>query len=85
MWPHGVVVPAPFLDDDLGLLEGVEDLAVEQLVPEPGIEALAIAVFPRRSRFDVGGLRTDGGNPVADSFGDELGAVVGPDTQVDIA
>ena len=34
MWADGVVVPAPSLDDDLGLLEGVEDLAVEQLVPE---------------------------------------------------
>src|SRR5918997_3317268 len=30
----GVVVPTPALDDDLGLLERGEDLAVEQLVPE---------------------------------------------------
>ena len=30
----GDVVPTPALDDDLGLLERVEDLAVEQLVPE---------------------------------------------------
>jgi hypothetical protein len=29
-----VVVPTPALDDDLGLLERGEDLAVEQLVPE---------------------------------------------------
>ena len=34
MGPHGVVVPTPALDDDLGLLERGEDLAVEQLVPE---------------------------------------------------
>ena len=58
MWPHGVVVPAPFFDDDLCLLEGVEDLPVEHLVPQPGIEALAIAVLPRCPRFDVGGLGT---------------------------
>jgi hypothetical protein len=32
--PDRVVVPAPALDDDLGFLERVEDLAVEQLVPE---------------------------------------------------
>ena len=32
--PDRIVVPAPCLDDDLGLLERVEDLAVEQLVPE---------------------------------------------------
>ena len=31
---NGVVVPAPSLDDDLGLQERGEDLAVEQLVPE---------------------------------------------------
>jgi len=31
---NGVVVPTPALDDDLGLLERGEDLAVEQLVPE---------------------------------------------------
>ena len=30
----GVVVPTPALDDDLGLLERGDDLAVEQLVPE---------------------------------------------------
>ena len=30
---------APALDDNLRLAESVEDLAVEQLVPEPGIEA----------------------------------------------
>src|SRR5215213_3957074 len=29
-----VVVPTPTLDDDLGFLERIEDLAVEQLVPE---------------------------------------------------
>ena len=34
MRSNGVVVPTPALDDDLGLLERVEDLAVEQLVPE---------------------------------------------------
>ena len=34
MWAKGVVVATPALDDDLGLLERVEDLAVEQLVAE---------------------------------------------------
>ena len=29
-----IQVPAPTLDDDLGFLERVEDLAVEQLIPE---------------------------------------------------
>ena len=43
---HGVVVAAPLLDEDLGFTQGVEDLAVQQLVPEPGVEALAVAVLP---------------------------------------
>ena len=34
----------PMIDGDLGLLEGLEDLAVEQLAPEAGIEALSVAV-----------------------------------------
>jgi len=40
------VVP-PAFDQDLGFSQRVEDLAVEQLISEAGIEALTIAVFPR--------------------------------------
>lgn len=79
MRTNRVVVFAPFLDDDLGLFEGVKYLSVEQLVPEPGIEVLAIAIFPWRSRDDIGDLCPNSGNPVADSFGDELGSIVGMD------
>ena len=63
MRSSGVVLVAPAFDDDLGLLERIEDLAIEELVPEPGIEALAIAVLPGRSRLDVGGPRTDCRDP----------------------
>jgi len=42
-----VVVLAPLLDDDLGLVQGIEDLAIEQLVAEAGIEALDVAVLSR--------------------------------------
>ena len=34
----------PLIDDDLGLLQGLEDLAVEQLAPEASIEARSVAV-----------------------------------------
>ena len=44
--PDGVVVMPPALDQDLRLAEGVEDLPVEQLIPETGVEAFAVAVFP---------------------------------------
>ncbi len=32
MWPLGVVIAPPCLDDDLGLGEAVEDLTVEQFI-----------------------------------------------------
>jgi len=47
VWPDRVVVPAPLLDDDAGFLEGVEDFAIVQFVPEAGIEALVVSVLPR--------------------------------------
>ena len=46
MRPDGIVMPAPALDDDLRLAKSVEDVAVEQLVPEPGIEAFDVAILP---------------------------------------
>src|SRR5918993_837567 len=70
---------APALDDNLRLAESVEDLAVEQLVPEPGIEALDIAILPRPAGRDVGGLGPDRRDPLLDGLGDELRAVVGAD------
>jgi len=36
----------PRLDEDLRLLEGVEDLAVEQFISKSTMEALAVAVLP---------------------------------------
>ena len=50
MWSDGVVVDAPLFDDDLCLLQGVKDLAIQELVSEAGIEGLAVSVLPRRSR-----------------------------------
>ena len=42
----GVVVSAPLLDQDQGLAKREEDLAVAELVAEPGVERLAVSVFP---------------------------------------
>lgn len=79
MWPDGVVVLTPLLDEDLGLLEGGEDLPVEQFIPEACIEAFDIPVLPWRAWGDVGGLGANGSDPVFDDPGDELGAVIRPD------
>ena len=41
------IVLSPLFDDDFGLLECVEYFAVEQLIPEARIEALAVPALPR--------------------------------------
>ena len=41
---------APFLDDDLSFLEGVEDLAIEQFVSEASVEALDVPILPSLAR-----------------------------------
>src|SRR5881409_2242112 len=79
MRSDSVVVTTPALDDDLRLAKGVEDLAIEQFVPQPGIEALDVSVLPRTARSDVGGLGSDRRDPLLDGLGDELRAVVGAD------
>ena len=39
---------APLLDDDLGFPKAVEDLAVQEFVPELAVEGLAVAVLRKR-------------------------------------
>src|SRR5258708_15714931 len=74
-----VVVESPRVDDDLGLAQSVENLAVEQLIAKAGIEALDVAVLPGAAPLDVGGLGTDSRDPVLHRLGDELRSVVGAD------
>ena len=47
MRTHAIVVPAPFLDDDLRFAERRKYLPVEQLIAQPPIEALDVAVLLR--------------------------------------
>ena len=60
MGPHGVVVTPPAFDCDLGLVERVEDFAIEQLIAQTRIEGLDEAVLPRAARRNVGGFRPAG-------------------------
>ena len=50
-----IVKAAPAFHDDAGFGEGVEDLAIEKLVAEAGVEALDVSILPRAPRLDVGG------------------------------
>ena len=44
------------LDENLGFLEAVEDLAVEQFIAQFPVEAFAVAVLPRAAGRDVQSL-----------------------------
>ena len=66
----------PTFDDDLGLLESVEDLAVEKFVPELRVEALAISVLPGTARHDVGGLGSNRCDPFAHSLCNKFRTIV---------
>lgn len=68
MRAHSVVVSPPSFDDDLCLLERIEDFPVKQFITEFGIEAFAIAVFPRAARHNVGRLGTGKRKPQQISF-----------------
>jgi hypothetical protein len=76
--PQSVVVPPPAFDHDLRLFQRIEDFAIEQFVPESGIEALDEPVLPRTAWSDVSCLRSNSGDPLLDGFGDELCAIVRP-------
>ena len=54
---------APSLDKDLSLAQAVEQLTVQQLVPEPGIEAFTVTVFPCTARQGIAWRCPERGDP----------------------
>src|SRR5215472_10105298 len=64
MRPDRIVMAPPAFDDDLSFSEGIEDLAVEQLIAQARVEALDVAVLPRTAALD----------PSLDGLGDETQA-----------
>src|SRR5258708_29866564 len=70
-------MPAPGLDDDLGLLDRVEYLAVEQFIAGPRVGAFDVAVFPGAARLDVSRAGSNGCDPLSHGLRGELSAVVG--------
>ena len=58
MRPDLVVVASPFLCQNLRLPQAVEDLTVQELIPELAVERLAVTVLPRTARLNEQGLCT---------------------------
>ena len=71
-----IVQAPPLLDEDNGLRQRVEDLAVQELVPQLAVEALVVAVLPRTARFDEERLHTESGQPSPHELRRELRPVV---------
>ena len=76
MRPFRVVVSPPFLDDYLCFFQAVEDLTIEQFVPEAGIEAFTVSVFLWRTRIDLGGLGANSLDPASNSLSNKFQSVV---------
>ncbi|CTQ63541.1 hypothetical protein LA5094_06347 [Roseibium album] len=79
MWTLGIVVFPPLFNQDLRFLQAVEGFSVKQFISETGVEALAVSVFPWRTRFDVRGLGTHSVDPVPDGLSNEFRPVVRSD------
>src|SRR5215210_5473232 len=75
MGPDRIVMPSPAFDDDLSLPQGVEDLSIQQLVSEPGVERLHIPVLPRRAPLDVRCLGAHGRDPRLHGLGHKLRSI----------
>ncbi len=76
MRSSGIVQPSPLLDEYDGLVQGVEDLTVQELVPQLAVEALVVAVLPWTARFDEQRLHTESGQPPSDQLRGELRPIV---------
>ena len=79
VWSDRVVVMPPLLDEHLGLLQGIEDLSIEQLVAELAVEALVVSVLPGAAGLDIEGLDADPAEPGPYRIGSELSPIVGAD------
>ena len=56
MGSRGIEVNAPLLYERLGFSQAIEQLAIEELIPELAVKALAVAILPWAAWRDVGRL-----------------------------
>ena len=76
MRPHAVVIFDPASGQYCRLKEIAEQLAVEEFVPHPGVEALAIPIFPRAAWFDIRRDDANIGQPLSQLVRREFAPVV---------
>ena len=76
MGSDGIVQPPPLLDEYNCLGQCVEDLAVQELVPQLAVEAFVVAVLPGTAWLDEQRLNANPGQPPPHELGRELWPVV---------
>jgi hypothetical protein len=72
-------VNAPLLNQYLRFAQAVEPLAIEPLIPELAVKALAIPVLPWAAWRDLGGVSAQALKPIPDDGGHKLGPVIASD------
>lgn len=78
VWPPVVVVHPPLVENNPSLRQAQEQLAVEQLVPKPAVEALHVTVLPWARLLDGERANARPRQPLLNLLGNELGPVVAP-------
>src|SRR5271169_4314989 len=78
MRPYRVVLHSPLFDHHLGLLQRIEDLALQAFISQLAVEALTVPVLPGTAGLDVQRLRAHRRQPLPQSFGNKLWPVVRP-------
>ena len=61
--------------EHFGVVSCCSVFSIQELIPEPGIVAFAVPVFPGANWFDVSGFGPDGFDPILRRHARELGSV----------
>jgi hypothetical protein len=69
-----VVSSSPVLGDYLRLQERLEDLSVQQLIPEPPVERLHVSILPTASHFNTQRLDANPFQPIPHRSGNRIRA-----------
>ena len=77
MWTHGVVMPAPRLNENAGFAATAEPLEAQTFFPEFAIEGFVRAILPRLARIDHRGVDAVFGEPLQNRLAHALRPTVG--------
>lgn len=76
MWPDTIIIFNPAFRQNFYLKYVSKDLAIQEFIPHPSIEALTVSVLPRAARLDICGDYTDVLWPFSKLFHSKFAAIV---------